>query len=442
MTQRLGGLHDVDPDAAPLPVGTEVVTRVDRMVDVALPESTDNTTDADTLDGATATRISKPRSQGAVGKVTVCDVANDTFTVRFVDGKQAVYSRAELLPRKIGLLRYQLRRDHAWHDLSATVVLDALVGSTAWGLADAASDQDHRGVFVLPLPWLTGLVEPPQDILSEDRTTAHWEIGKTMRQGLRADPNTLEMLFAKPTIIDPMGTILLDVRMAMVSREIYGAFGRYALAQLDRLQHNQRLAEHRDTTLQWLRAEPGLTIDAAASRLVDAAQIAAPTRRDAIARARDYLKQLYRSLYDQRLVASNEWQAMAQFARDDPRAFELPRDLRPKNAYNLIRLLDEGIRWLSGEPPTVRVPDELQPILRAIKCGELPMTEVMALAHAMTPRLEAARDASPLPMHGDVAAVEHALRTIRHQSARRFVEQSHDAWGMLASVPPPASYQE
>ena len=145
MTQRLGGLHDVDPDAAPLPVGTEVVTRVDRMVDDAIPESTGNATDAATLDGATATRISKPRSQGAVGKVTACDVANDTFTVRFVDGKHAVYSRAELLPRKIGLLRYQLRRDHAWHDLAATVVLDALVGSTAWGLADADSDQDHRG---------------------------------------------------------------------------------------------------------------------------------------------------------------------------------------------------------------------------------------------------------------------------------------------------------
>lgn len=449
MTQRLGGLHDVDPEAAPLPVGTEVITRVDRLVEHVTHDHAGSLADHAVQAVATSARnpdaaplLSKPRSQGAVGKVIACDLANDTFTVRFVDGKQGTFNRAELLPRKVGLLRYQQRRDNAWHELSPTVVLTALVGSTAWGLADATSDQDHRGVFVLPLPWQTGLVEPPQDLLSEDRTSAHWEVGKAVRQGLRADPNTLEMLFATPTVIDPMGALLIDVRTAMISREIYGAFGRYALAQLDRLQHNQRLAAHRDTTLQWLRAEPGLSIDAAATRLVDAAQIAAPTRRDAIARARDYLKQLYRSLYDQDLLASNEWQALAQFASADPRAFELPRDLRPKNAYNLLRLLDQGIRWLGGEPPTVRVPDELQPTLRAIKRGDLPMTEVMALAQAMTPRLEAARDASPLPMYGDVAAVERALRAIRHESARRFIEQSPDAWGMLASAPPPASYQE
>lgn len=416
MVQRLHGLNDVDPHTTQLPVGTEVVTRVDRMVD------------------------GKVRTQGAVGKVVGLDAAG-LFMIGFVDGKQGTFARSELLPRKLGLLRYEQRRESTWHQLANTVVLDALVGSTAWGLADSNSDQDHRGIFVLPLPWLTGLVEPPTDLLSEDRTAAHWEVGKALRQGLRADPNTLEMLFASPTIVDDMGAIVVELRIAMISREIYGAFGRYALAQLDRLQHNQRLAAHRDTTLAWLRAEPTLSIDAAAERLVDAAEIEAPTRRDAIARARDYLKQLYRSLYDQRLLASNEWQALALFATTDARAFELPRDLRPKNAYNLVRLLDEGIRWLSGEPPSVRVPDELRATLLAIKHGDVPMPEVMALARTMTPRLEAARDQSPLPTYGDVAAVERGLRAIRHEAARRFVTQSPDAWGKLAALPTPASYE-
>ena len=41
---------------------------------------------------------------------------------------------------------------------------------------------------------------------------------------------------------------------------------------------------------------------------VDAsAQVAAPTRADAINRARDYLKQLYRSMHDQGLIAANDW---------------------------------------------------------------------------------------------------------------------------------------
>jgi hypothetical protein len=65
----------------------------------------------------------------------------------------------------------------------------------------------------------------------------------------------------------------------------------------------------------------------------------------------------------------------------------------------------------------------------------------MALARTMTPRLEAARDHSPLPNFGDVAAVERGLRAIRHEAARRFVTQSPDAWGKLASLPTPASYE-
>jgi hypothetical protein len=408
MTQRLGGLSDVDPAAAPLPIGTEVITRVDREVE------------------------GKRRVQGAVGKVLSVD-DNGDFCVGFVDGKSAHFSRAELLPRKVGLLRYSARRENHWQLLQNTVVLDALVGSTAWGLADESSDQDHRGVFVLPTPWTTGLVEPPSDILSEDRTIGHWEIGKAIRQALRADPNTLEMLFASPRVCDSMAEPLLAMRTSFVSKEIYGAFGRYALAQL---------AAHRETTLEWLRQDPTLDLNSAAEKLVDAAAVVAPTRRDAIGRCRDYLKQLYRSLYDQGLLASNEWQALAQFAATDARAFELPRDLRPKNAYNLIRLLDEGIRWLQGEPPTVRVPEQLRATLLAIKRGELPMDEVMSLARQMTPQLEAARESSPLPTYADVAQAEAVLRGARHHAARRWILQTDDEWGSRAAEPPTARYDE
>jgi predicted nucleotidyltransferase len=33
------------------------------------------------------------------------------------------------------------------------VVVEAVVGSRAWGVADENSDEDRRGVFVLPAPW-------------------------------------------------------------------------------------------------------------------------------------------------------------------------------------------------------------------------------------------------------------------------------------------------
>jgi len=413
MALRLGGLADLDPTAVPLPAGTEVSTRVDRTVGGEL------------------------RPQGATGRVAKID--GDRVDVVFLDGKTATYLRGEVMPRKLGAQRYAQRRAAAWDQLRPCVVIDTLVGSRAWGVADEGSDEDRRGVFVLPMAWTTGLVDPPHDLVSLDGSQTYWEVGKAIRQALRADPNTLEMLFASPEIVDPIGGELVAMRDGFLSQEIYGSFGRYALSQLDRLEHNQRLAEHRITIIGWLRDDPGLELDAAAERLADAAQVSAPTRSDAVARARDYIKQLYRSMYDQGLIAANDW-ASLRAASTGP--LQLPRDLRPKNAYNLIRLLDLAIRWLAGEPPAVEVSAALRPTLIQIKQGNVPMPDVMALARELTPRLEVARQTSPLPRHPDVSRADIVLRAIRHEAARRCIAAVAGPWGAQAPAPPEARYDD
>jgi hypothetical protein len=417
---RLGGLGDLDPAAVPLPPGTEVVTRVERVIDGEL------------------------RPAGATGRVAAIAPSSDgnegdRLEVVLLDGRRAIYLRSELTPRKLGVARYAHRRHAAWEQLHGCVVLDALVGSRAWGVAHEGSDEDHRGVFVLPARWLTGLAEPPLDLVSLDGCRTYWEIGKAIRQAIRADPNTLEMLFASPTVIDPMAAELVAMRDGFLSLEIYGAFGRYALSQLDRLEHNQRLAEHRVIVVQWLRDDPGLELDAAAVRLADAAAVRAPSRADAVNRAREYLKQLYRSMYDQQLIAGNDWASLRAAATTE---LELPRDLRPKNAYNLIRLLDLAIRWLSGEPPEVRASDAIRPTLLAIKRGEVAMADVMALARELTPRLEAARQSSPLPPHADIGRAEAALRTVRDEAARRWLSQTPGPWGSGAAPAPQARFDD
>jgi hypothetical protein len=431
MALRLGGLADLDPQAVPLPAGTEVTTRVDRTVDGEL------------------------RPQGATGRVAVID--GDRVEVVFLDGKRASYLRTEVVPRKLGVARYAQRRAAAWDQLRPCVVLDTLVGSRAWGVANEGSDEDRRGVFVLPLAWTTGLVEPPYDLVSIDGSHTYWEIGKAIRQALRADPNTLEMLFANPVAVDPLGAELIAMRSAFLSQEIYGSFGRYALSQLDRLEHNQRLAEHRSTVIGWLREDPALELDAAAERLADSARIAAPSRVDAVGRAREYIKQLYRSMYDQGLIAANDWSSLRAAAKTSPaggsiaagargpsseHGLAMPRDLRPKNAYNLIRLLDLAIRWLAGETPDVRVSEALRPTLLAIKDGEVPTADVMTLARELTPKLEGARQRSPLPRHPDVARAERVLRAVRAEAARRSIEDVAGPWGSDAPSPPEARYDD
>jgi hypothetical protein len=412
---RLGGLADLDPLTVPLPVGTEVTTRVDR-------------TAGDRVIG-----------QGALGRVAALD--GDEVEVEVVGVGRVRYLRDEVAPRKLGQVRYAQRRHDAWEQLAPTIVVDAVVGSRAWGLASATSDTDRRGVFVLPLPWQAGLVDPPLDLGSPDGSHAYWEIGKAIRQALRADPNTLEMVFAAgpDDVRDEMGSWLLAIRDAFVSVEIYGSFGRYALSQLDRLEHNLRLSEHRTLVLGWLAtADPGL--DATAARLASEAHVVAPSPAAAVQRARDYLKQLYRSLFDQGLLAANEWSALVAYARAGGAALAPARELGPKNAYNLIRLLDLAIRWLGGGPPELRVRDELRPTLLAIKRGELPIAEVVAMARALTPRLEAARAASPLPPRADIGRAEAVLRRIRLESARRFVSAAPGPWGAGAPPPPEASF--
>jgi predicted nucleotidyltransferase len=417
MDLRLHNLERLDERAVPLPHGTEVVTRVDRLVD------------------------ERRVPQGTTGRVTQTE--GDSLEVTIVGVGVLRYARGELTPRRHGQALFAERRANAWDALRPCVVLETVVGSRAWGLAEASSDEDLRGVFALPLPWTQGLVAPPEDLVSADGSASYWAIGKTVRQGLRADPNTLEMLFVPGArASDPIGEWLLEAREALVSVEIYGTFGRYALAQLHRLEQGLRLAEHRALVLEWLRQDPGLTLDALASRLAKLSLRAAPTQADRVHQAKQYIKQLYRSMHDQGLIDASELAALARFAHEKSAELELPRELRPKNAYNLLRLLRTATLWLGEGTPTFEVEEPLRGRLLAIKRGEVALAEVLSEASAMVPELEAARDASPLPKRPDVARVDALLRRIGEELARRWLTRAEGPFGRDAPPAPEAQWND
>jgi hypothetical protein len=124
MSRRLGGLADVDPLRVPLPHGTEVTTRVERPVfDRRVP-------------------------QGMVGRVV--RERDGPSDVLIIGVGELWYARKQLVPRKGGQLAFAHRREAAWQALRPCLVLEAVVGSRAWRLADADSDIDVRGAFALP----------------------------------------------------------------------------------------------------------------------------------------------------------------------------------------------------------------------------------------------------------------------------------------------------
>lgn len=418
MKLRLTGLADIDPLSVPLPNGTEVSTRVDREVD--------------------GYRV----SQGAVGRVV--GIKDGAIDVNIVGVGVVRYLREELTPRKLGQLRFAQRRQHSWDALAPCVLFESVVGSRAWGLANEHSDTDRRGFFALPFSWHNGLTEAPTDLISADSSTTYWEIGKGFRQAIGADPNTLEVLFVDDVDIrDPMGQWLYDARDAFVSVEIYGSFGRYALSQLKRLAQNKRLVEHRHLILGWLVDNPTATLDEVAARLASESGIAAPTERDAQLRAKDYVKQLYRSMYDQGLLATREFSALVAYAqrKSSEGDLETPRELRPKNAYNLIRLIDTAIHWLRTGEPQMRVRDSLRATLLDIKAGRMPLAEVIAMAESLTPELERARSESKLPAQADVARVDELMRRMRTELARRYVTAEPGPFGKDAAPCPLARWQ-
>jgi hypothetical protein len=417
---RLRHLAHLDARAVALPHGTEVVTRVDRVLG------------------------ERRVPQGTIGRVV--KIAGDELDVAIVGVGTLRYERRELSARRVGQVLWAVRRETAWNALLPCVVLDTQVGSHAWGLADDSSDDDRRGVFALPLSWTLGLVAPPEDLVREDGSATYWAVAKAIRQALRADPNTLEMLFVDgAAACDPIGEWLLEERDAFVSTEIHGSFGKYALGQLRRLEQAQRLAEHRATVLEWLRegtVDEAPSLDEVAVRLARLSPRAAPSESDAIHQAKQYVKQLYRSLFDQGLLAGADFASLVRFARESSADLELPRELRPKNAYNLVRLIATATRWLREGTPSFVAEGSLRDRLLAIKRGEVALDAVLAEAERLAADLEAARDASTLPARPDVARADALLRRIGEELARRSVQREPGPFGADAPPPPEVVWSE
>ena len=409
---RVRGLEQIDRLSVPLPHGTEVTTRVERVA-------------------SGGRRI----PQGVVGRVVRAH--DGGFDVQIVGVGEVWFARDELVPRRTGQVQFAQRREAAWSALRPCVVLETRVGSHAWGLADERSDVDVRGVFALPLPWTLGLGQPPQDLVSADGSTTYWEVRKTVEQALRADPNTLETLFVPgATAVDELGTWVLEAREAFVSKAIFGSFGRYAMSQLDKLTRSQRLAEHRDLLLAWLCEEPTPDLDEVARRLAAVSPRASPTPEDAVLAAKTYVKQLYRSLWDQGLLTSNDFAALTAYARGGGQRPPSARELRPKNAYNLLRLVALATGWLRDGVPTFEATGALKARLLDIKGGQVPLEDVLRDAEAMAPALEAAHRESQLPEHPDYARADQLLRRVGDEVARRWVLKTPGPLGRDAPEAP------
>jgi predicted nucleotidyltransferase len=122
----------------------------------------------------------------------------------------------------------------------SNVILQGVVGSTAYGLAHEDSDIDKAGVYVAPTHDVLGLSGPEvvKDSLQEHKPdrTLH-EVGKFVGLALAANPSILELLFLPAyEVLTDEGDMLVEHRQVFLSsKNIKARYGGYAKSQADRL---------------------------------------------------------------------------------------------------------------------------------------------------------------------------------------------------------------
>ena len=269
---------------------------------------------------------------------------------------------------------------------------------------------------MLPFAWTLGLVEPPRG--SRERRRQRDLLGD--RQGdppgaARRSEHARDAVRrgARPRDADrrvaPRGA-----RRVRVAARSTAASGATRSAQLDgssRTSGSPSTARSSSSGCATIRRS---TLDAVAGGSPRRPRRARRRARDADQRASDYLKQLYRSM-PIRACSRERLRGARRFARDAAATFDLPRDLRPKNAYNLCACSRRDPLAARRARRRSRSRARCATSCSRSSTARSRSTTSCAEAEAMTPELEAARDASTLPQQPDVARADALLRA----SARR-----------------------
>lgn len=120
------------------------------------------------------------------------------------------------------------------------VILQGIVGSTAYGLATPTSDIDRLGVFQARTSELLGLHPPKESRVSNNPDVTHHELGKFVKLCLANNPTVMELLWLDDyEVMTPLGQRLIDNRESFLSQRIRKTYGGYARQQFERLMRRE-----------------------------------------------------------------------------------------------------------------------------------------------------------------------------------------------------------
>ena len=112
-----------------------------------------------------------------------------------------------------------------------------LVGSRAYGTATPESDEDYRGIFVLPMREYLSIREPVMQVSDERNNTTYYTLKRFLELAASANPNIIEMLFMPDDCVvfeAPLMKRLLQSRDLFITKQAYSSHVHYAMSQIKR----------------------------------------------------------------------------------------------------------------------------------------------------------------------------------------------------------------
>lgn len=117
------------------------------------------------------------------------------------------------------------------------ILLQGVVGSTAYGLAGPDSDVDRLGIFAWPTQRFFDLTPPPESKVTHNPDTTLHEAAKAVKLILGGNPTCAEILWLDSyEVRTPLGSELIGIREAFLSaKRTRDAYLGYATQQFKKL---------------------------------------------------------------------------------------------------------------------------------------------------------------------------------------------------------------
>ena len=347
---------------------------------------------------------------------------------------------------------------------SNKVIFESIVGSQAYGTALPHSDEDIKGIYVVPESMHLTLDPLPSQVSDDKGDTVYYSIARFLELALTANPNIIELLFMPEECIrkrSPGYDLLEQHRSIFITKQAYESHVGYAHAQIKKARGQNKWVNNPQPETPpniedfcwFIPDKPGQSSDLPyRPKTITSTDISwtechvaalehspnmyrlyhyGPNARGVIRGGKVVCESIPIEDEHQRCIGllSVNHNAFERAVRDHKNYWTWVKnrnearwqtqesgqiDYDAKNMMHTFRLLLSGESILKTGSPIVRFQGEALEFLMNIRAGKFKYDTLIDKAEAKTQELKTLHDQSDLPDFPDTSKAEELLREITH----------------------------